>query len=252
MQSSPPPERRALFVGGCKASYHLLEPAIPHVTAAADAIGIPLDIAGMYHPRRFASSENGADSPEIAGDYTALRRDNLDRYSLLFLFTTGDGNGEDVPALVEWIRNGGALVGIHCAADSFVKDSAYIAAIGGKFRTHPAPLDIAVEFVDTDHPITSGLAPFTVHDELYLFDNYDPARVHLLAQTRSYPHYPDQPDSPIPVCWTREEGKGRIFYLSPGHFPEVMEDANWQELVRRGAIWALERSATEGQSGNGQ
>jgi type 1 glutamine amidotransferase len=240
----------ALFVGGCLHNFHFLEPAIPSIRAVVEDVGLPLEVTGIYHPRRFPEAAPAGNAPpleEIVGDYQALSRETLSRYRLVLLFTTGEGNGEDVPALVEWIQAGGALVGIHCAADSFGSNTDYIAAIGGRFRTHPAPLDIAVEFVDTAHPITTGLSPFTVRDELYLFNHYDPTRVHLLAQTHSYPHFPDQPDAPTPLCWIRTEGKGRIFYLSLGHFPEVMADANWQELVRRGARWALNASTEEGQ-----
>jgi hypothetical protein len=235
---------RALFVGGCTASYHLLEPAIPPVCAVLQSLGFSVDVAGIYHPKRFpAEAPRGAnpDEDELFGDYSALNAATLSQYALVALFTTGQGRGEDVGALLDFVHNGGALVGFHCAADSFQTNADYVAAIGGLFRTHPAPLDIVVEFVDTEHPITKGLAPFTVHDELYLFRDYDPARVHLLAQTHSYPHYPEQPQAPTPICWVREEGKGRIFYLSLGHFPEVMSDANWQELVRRGTTWAVGR-----------
>ncbi len=126
------------------------------------------------------------------------------------------------------------MVGIHCAADSFKDHADYIAALGGKFRHHPAQLDVAVEFVGEAHPITEGLLPFTVHDELYLFDDYDPNRVRLLAQTQSF-----DDNGPVPVCWVREEGAGRVFYLSLGHNPEVMADAHWQTLFERGVRWAL-------------
>ncbi|MDX1934551.1 MAG: ThuA domain-containing protein [Capsulimonadales bacterium] len=234
----------ALFIGGCVHPFHFLEPAIPSVRAVLESVGLTVEVSGIYHPKRFPGDAPAgvvAEETERIGDYSALNAESLARLALVALFTTGSGQGEDVTALLEWVRNGGALVGFHCAADSFQGNADYVAALGGLFRTHPAPLDIAVEWVDTEHPITAGLTPFQVRDELYLFNHYDPARVHLLAQTRSFAHYEDQPDAPVPVCWTRTEGKGRIFYLSLGHFPEVMADPNWQELVRRGALWALGR-----------
>ncbi|MFX6326674.1 ThuA domain-containing protein, partial [Acinetobacter baumannii] len=78
--------------------------------------------------------------------------------------------------------------------------------------------------VDAEHPITQGLGTFTVHDELYLFSDYDPARVHLLAQTESFD---DNNSGPIPIAWTREQGAGRVFYISLGHNPSTLADANW-------------------------
>lgn len=218
---------RILFVGGCPAAYHRLEGAEPPVRAALEAIGATVDVAGIRHP-------DGTDA--FTGDYTALNADNLSNYDAVVLFTTGEEHGADIAALLDFVRQGRAVIGIHCAADSFTQNADYIAALGGKFRTHPAPLDVAVEFVDPDHPVLTGLTPFTVHDELYLFADYDPKNVHLLAQTRSYGA---ENSDPIPVCWTRHEGKGRIFYLSLGHFPAAMESEGWQSLFQNGVLWSV-------------
>ena len=215
---------KALFVGGCDAPYHRLEPAEAPVREALTRAGLDVDVSGIYHP--------GGDA--LVGDYRALSADNLSGYDAVVLFTTGKGQGADIPALLDFVRGGRALIGIHCATDSFTDDTAYVAAMGGKFRHHPAQLDVAVEFVGPPHPITEGLAPFTVYDELYLFSDYDPARVRLLGETRSF-----DDNGPVPVCWVREEGQGRIFYLSLGHNPEVMADPHWQTLFERGVRWAI-------------
>jgi type 1 glutamine amidotransferase len=218
---------KILFVGGCPASYHRLEAAEPHVRTALEAVGATVDVTGIRHPDN---------TDRFTGDYAALNAGNLRNYDAVVLFTTGGEQGADIPALIEFVRNGNALIGIHCAADSFTDNRDYIAVLGGKFRTHPAPLDVAVEFVDPGHPILAGLSPFTVRDELYLFSDFDPKNVHLLAQTRSYTA---EGADPIPVCWTRHEGDGRVFYLSLGHFPSAMESAGWQALFQSGARWAL-------------
>ncbi|MEI6432887.1 MAG: ThuA domain-containing protein [bacterium] len=218
---------RVLFVGGCIHTFHLLEPAIPHVIHAMEAIGAETQVTGIFH------QDGGSD---YTGDYSALNAETLKEFDAVTLFTTGKAMGADIDALLTFVRGGGALIGIHCAADSFTDNAEYIAAIGGKFRTHPAPLEVEVEFTDTEHPITQGLKPFTVLDELYLYNDYHPERVHLLAQTRSYD---GEGTDPIPVCWTRTEGEGRVFYLSLGHFPEAMASEGWQALFQRGVRWAL-------------
>jgi type 1 glutamine amidotransferase len=217
--------KKALYIGGCAAPYHRLEPTIEPISCALQKLGLTIEVTGIYHPE---------DSVAPLGDYSALNAQKLAAFDALVLFTTGQDSGENVDAVLQWVRGGGALVGIHCAADSFKNRLDYIAVVGGAFRHHPAPLDIAVEFTDRQHPITRDLEPFTVHDELYLFDHYDSSRVHLLAQTQSY-----DDNGPVPLCWVREEGEGRVFYLSLGHFPEVMKDANWQTLFARGVRWAL-------------
>jgi len=216
--------QKALYVGGCDADFHRLEPTIAPIQAALTKAGLSVDVSGVYH----------SDSDQPVGDYRALSAGNLANYNAVALFTTGGENGADVPALLDFVRGGKALIGIHCATDSFTVHPEYIAAMGGKFRHHPAQLDVTVEFVGPPHPITQGLTPFTVHDELYLFSDYHPSRVHLLAETRSY-----DDNGPVPVCWIREEGQGRIFYLSLGHNPEVMADPHWQTLFERGVRWSL-------------
>lgn len=219
---------KVLLVGGCPAPYHRLEPAEPPIRSALEEIGLEVVTSGIYHP-------DGGD--DYTGDYSAIRADNLRQYAALTLYTTGaEGHGADVPAIADYVRGGGALIGIHNAADSFTADPEYVALIGGKFRTHPPQLDITTEFVDTAHPITQGMQAFTVLDELYLFADYDPTRVHLLAQTRSF-----DDNGPVPVCWTREEGTGRVFYVSLGHNPSTLADARWRALFQRGALWALKR-----------
>ncbi|MFM7320253.1 MAG: ThuA domain-containing protein, partial [Armatimonadota bacterium] len=221
-------ERSALFVGGCGYPFHLLEPAVEPVRSALEEAGFTVTVDGIWHP-------DGPSEP-IDGDYSILSRGGLKGHDLLVLFTTGTGYGEDVDAVVDFVREGGGLVGIHCAADSFTDHREWIDLLGGAFKTHPAPLDIDVEIVDQDHPITVDVDDFTVHDELYVFQKHFPGRVHLLARTRSH----DAGDGrPIPVAWTRTEGRGRVFYLSLGHHPEAMDHPAWRRLFVQGAVWAV-------------
>jgi len=217
---------KALLVGGCPAPYHRMEPAEGPIRSALEEAGLLVTASGIYHP-------DGGDA--WTGDYSALREETLRGCAAAVLYTTGtERHGADVDALVRFVRQGGALIGIHNAADTFTDHPEFVSLIGGRFRTHPAPLEVTVEIVDAAHPITSGLQPFTVLEELYLFADYDPARVHLLAQTSSY-----DDDGPVPVCWVREEGAGRVFYVSLGHFPETLAHAAWRDLFRRGVQWAV-------------
>lgn len=220
--------QKALFVGGCPAPYHRLEPAEPPVRAALESLGLEVEVRGIRHP-------DGGDAYE--GDYSALTQERLAGVDLLVLYTTGAETFGAVPTdIVAFVESGKALVGIHCATDSFTRDADFIALMGGKFRTHPAQLDIATEIVDPAHPITQGVENFTVLDELYLFSDYDPARVHLLAQTHSY-----DDNGPVPIAWTRAQGAGRVFYLSLGHNPSTLADTHWQRFFRNGVEWALKR-----------
>lgn len=219
---------KALFVGGCPAPYHRLEPAQGPVRTLLEGLGLQVEVSGIYHP-------DGGDA--YRGDYALLSEPHLPDYDLVVLFTTGkERHGADVTAIKQWVEDGHALVGIHCATDSFTDSADYVALMGGRFRTHPAQLDITTEIVDKNHPITQGLKTFTVHDELYLFADYDPERVHLLAQTHSF-----DDNGPVPIAWTREQGAGRIFYISLGHNPTTLHDSHWRQFFSNGVEWALKR-----------
>lgn len=219
---------KILLVGGCKAPYHRLEPIEPVLRELLASVGVQMVATGIYHP----------DSGEVwSGDYSAINDTELAKYDGLVLYTTGkDPMGADVSAIRRFVETGGALIGIHNATDSFMEDAEYIALIGGRFRTHPAQLDIALEVVNSAHPVMQGVEAFTVHDELYLFSDYDASRIELLAQTHSYPE-----EGAVPLAWTRTEGEGRVFYVSLGHNPSTMLNPHWQRLFLNGVLWAIGR-----------
>ena len=219
---------KALFVGGCPYSFHRLEPAQAPIRSALEPLGIDVAFSGLLHP-------DGGEA--FTGDYSALTAESLSQYDLLILYTTGnERRGADVDAIRGFVAQGKALVGIHNATDSFTDDPAFVQFIGGRFRTHPAQLNIETEIVDKAHPITEGLEDFSVWDELYIFADYAPENVHLLAQTRSYAE-----EGVVPIAWTREEGAGRIFYISLGHNPSTLEDSSWRKFFQNGTEWALRR-----------
>lgn len=179
---------------------------------------------------------------QASGDFQVYMSEDLEvltaptlptTYDLIVNLTTGRHlSPAQESGLLGFIRGGKGLVGVHNATDSFKNSAEYIAAIGGKFITHPAQLDIAVEYTDADHPIVRGLPPFVVRDELYLME-WQPERVHLLAQTHSHE------GKATPLSWTREEGRGRIFYQSLGHNRTTYDVPEFREWLTRGAKWTV-------------
>jgi type 1 glutamine amidotransferase len=49
------------------------------------------------------------------------------------------------------------------------------------------------------------------------------------------------PDGPNEMMWTREFGRGRIFYNSLGHDLATWQNETWQRLVIQGIQWAAGR-----------
>ncbi len=47
----------------------------------------------------------------------------------------------------------------------------------------------------------------------------------------------------MPVTWTKHYGKGRVFYCSLGHTPDVLEMPEVLGTVTRGLLWAATNEA---------
>jgi len=208
--------RRALLLGGMTTAYHqfwINGPALRDILAAAGF------------------------ETFLSEDLEVLASPSLSHYDLVVNLTTGrDLSPEGERGLTAFVRGGRGLVGIHNATDTFKASAWYMAAIGARFLTHPAQLDIAVEYTDVAHPIVAGLPAFTVKDELYIMD-WAPDNVHLLAQTHSHE------GRLVPLSWVRQEGAGRVFYLSLGHNRSTYDVPEFRAWVSRGAQWAAGAAA---------
>jgi hypothetical protein len=166
----------------------------------------------------------------VEDDLSALVSPNLDSYDLIvFYYTVGEISDEQKNGLLNWVASGKGYVGVHSAADSFRECPEYRAMVGGHFVTHPRYREYQVSVVDSEHPITEGLDEFMVKDEQYITD-YD-LRVKVLCSAL-------WKGKAMPVAWTKNWGKGKVFYLALGHNPDSCEDENFAVLLKRGAIWA--------------
>ncbi len=184
----------------------------------------------------------GVDSAGTDGELGAkTTADALKAYDgVVFNNTTGDLPLADREAFLAWIESGKALVGIHAAADTFHGWPAFIKLLGAEFDYHREQAKVQVLIDDPKHPATEGLvAPIELFDEIYLYKNFDRARVHMLLSLDRHPNT-GEPGF-YPLAWTREQGKGRVFYTGPGHRDEVVQ-ADWFGRHLLGGIrWALRR-----------
>jgi len=89
------------------------------------------------------------------------------------------------------------------------------------------------------HPIVSMFEPeFQWKDEIYQYDNFNPASVHVLISldmAKSKPQFPYH----VPVSWVRNVGAGRLFYTSLGHNPETWKSEIYQKHIVAGIRWSL-------------
>jgi uncharacterized protein len=93
--------------------------------------------------------------------------------------------------------------------------------------------DIHVQIADPDHPITRGLAPWSLVDETYEMD--EPAADSQVLLTT------DHPQSMQALGWVRTFGQSRVFCLELGHDDQAYANAELREVVRRGIEWCGRR-----------
>jgi hypothetical protein len=139
--------------------------------------------------------------------------------------------------LVSAVRAGTGFAGWHGGVVATFQDSPdYLRMVGGVFLYHPPEFldyEVRMERAQSDHPIVAGLPDFTVHTEQYWM--LGDALNTVLATTEFGP--PEQPVT-MPVAWTRNWGKGRIFFSAIGHRTEDLWDPAVYTLTHRGLVWA--------------
>lgn len=160
----------------------------------------------------------------------------LSRYDgVIFANTTGDLPLPDPQALLDWIKAGHAFMGMHSATDTFPGFPPYTAMIGAHFLRHGPQVEVDAINQDPGCPACRHLGKtWTVFDEIYQMKDFDRAKVHgllsldrLMLNGEDIKNHKATPGD-YPVAWTREYGKGRVFYTSLGH-REDMWDPTWTE-----------------------
>jgi type 1 glutamine amidotransferase len=157
---------------------------------------------------------------------------------VLFAQTTGELPIPDPQGFVDWIAAGHGFVGIHSATDTFPGFAPFIDMIGAHFKHHGPQVKVGVLVKDAAHPSTKGIPqPFEVFDEIYQFEKYDPARVHLLLYMSKHPESGEPGE--FPLAWTRAHGQGRVFYTALGHREDVLDSEWYGAHLSAGIVWAL-------------
>ena len=157
---------------------------------------------------------------------------------VVFASTTGDLPLPDRQGFLDWIATGKAFVGIHAATDTFPGFPPYIAMIGGQFLKHGPQVKVDLLVQDPEHPATKGMAsPTAVFDEIYQMKNFDQAETHTLLALDKHPN--EGTPGFYPLAWSREHGKGRVFYTALGHREDVLEADWFKKHLLGGILWSL-------------
>ncbi len=176
--------------------------------------------------------------------------ENLEQVDTVFFYTTGElpipESGKQ--ALQHFVENGGGFVGAHCATDTFYKWEWYGNMISGYFDGHPwnSHATVGVKVDDPDHCSTRHFPAegFIITDEIYQMKApYSRDRQHVLlsldtAKSDMTLGGIKRTDNDFGISWTRKQGKGRVFYSSLGHRPDVWAHPAYRQHLVQGMLWA--------------
>jgi type 1 glutamine amidotransferase len=132
------------------------------------------------------------------------------------------------------------IVLIHHALLNFQNWEPYTEICGLKERganvgfknTHDETVNTHI--LDTDHPITKGIADFTLIDETYQIGEPEEPGNTILITT-------DNKISMRNLAWTRQYKKSRVFCYASGHDGKVYKDENYRIIINRALRWTAGR-----------
>jgi type 1 glutamine amidotransferase len=208
--------------------------------------------------------------PDFAPDFS--------KYDLVvsnFGWNAADWPEKTREAFESFMQNGGGLVSVHAADNSFPKWKAYNRMIGlggwgdrnekdgpyvyytdegklvrdmskGRGGTHGAQLEIPVTVRVADHPITKGLPKhfLTTKDECYA-KLRGPAEEMTVLATGEDAGRSDGKGRHEPILMAINYGKGRVFHTTLGHDTPALEGVAFITTFSRGSEWAATGKVTQ-------
>ena len=199
---------------------------------------------------RILGKKTGAFEAILSEDVAMFAPGKLAEFdAVCFNNTTGELFEDPVmkKALLDWVKAGRGVVGIHAATDCFYKWPEFGEMMGGYFDGHPWNETVTVKIDEPKHPINAAFEgqPFEVADEIYQFrDPYSREALRVLlsldtAKTNMKKDGIKRTDGDFAVSWVRNYGKGRVFFCSLGHRDEVFWDPKILRHYLAGVQFAL-------------
>jgi type 1 glutamine amidotransferase len=173
---------------------------------------------------------------------------NLTHYDAIFFFGVREieltpDQRADLMSFVK--EDGKGFVAAHSAATAFFSWPEFGEMLGGRFDEHPWNVsDAKVVVEDAAFPAMSGFpASIVLQDEHYQLKDFSRARLRVLARLDAASVDLKAPlvhraDGDFPVAWAKTHGKGRVFYSTLGHLPQVWDTPAVQRMYFDAIRWA--------------
>jgi len=207
----PTKPRKLLVFSLCQGFRHS---SIPYWDAALQILG----------------EKTGAFQVVISRDLNVFNDETLKQFdAICFNNTTRlKTNEAQRKAILNFLKSGKGIVGIHAATDNFYDWPQMQQIMGGKFTGHPwgAGGSWAVKLDEPSHPLLKAFKGqgFKIKDEIYRTDPplYDRNKQRVLMSldhsdpaTAGKRQKPE--DNDVGITWIKQVGAGRVFYCSLGH-----------------------------------
>lgn len=210
--------------------------------------------AGELSPAEIALTQLGEQTGLFNVDCTQdcesdFTKENLQNYDIVAFYTTGTlpiAEADLDYFFSDWLKQEGhGVLGFHSAADTFHDDQRYWDMIGGTFIRHPwgAGTQVTIANHEPGNPLTKSFGPeFTLKEEIYMYKNWQPEKVHLLL-TLNYSKSPT--DVPVivdhgymvPVCWIKNYGNGRVYFNNLGHNETTWTRSEFLDSITAATKW---------------
>jgi len=244
-------------------SIETAERVIPQLGAAAGSFTV--ELAAVKPPPEPGADASTAQQAGYATERAAytnrvravlaekMSAASLQRYdAVAFVNTTGELPLPDPDALVAWVRNGGAFIGVHSASDTLHGFRPYIDMLGGEFHHHREQVRVEPVNLAPSHPATRHFGARWklggLLEEIYLLQNHQREAVQPLLALDRHPHSGEPGYHGL--SWCKPFGRGRVFYTALGHNESVWQLPTFQQHLAGGIGWALrlqeERAAPAG------
>ncbi len=187
-------------------------------------------------------------TPNLAAD---IKAKNLDDFDAIFFMGTGEGDLTDQQKkdLLAFVHDDGkGFIGAHTGDDAYFTWPEFGEMVGGYFDNHPwGVFEAPVIVEDPSFPAMKGFPrSFTIRDEIYVHKApYSKDRVHVLARLDAskldYSKAKElhRTDRDFPVAWTKNYGKGRVFFSTFGHLTESWDNPAVQRMYFDAIQWSM-------------
>ena len=204
-------------------------------------------------------------SVDLEDEYKVFNKKNLKQYHAILFNSASElkfANESQRKAILDFVRGGGGLIGIHGASDNFYEWDGGAEMMGGQFNGHPwtANGTWAFKVDDPTHPLNQafGGRGFWYQDEIYQYlpSSYvGPENLRILVSLdmskeavrkplglekfeRFNSKYPSG-NREVPVSWVRDIGKGRLFYTNFGHREGTYKNPVIMQHIFDGILFAI-------------